>query len=96
MLSHVGQGAGQAIEDTVALATLLCSVGSAANTAALRIAAPDTDRCAATTGRVNGQVLDSVHSSDRDHQLEQVFAGMRSTFDYDVEAEVVRSTRKDD
>jgi salicylate hydroxylase len=90
MLPHVGQGANQAIEDAVALATLLGDVDSAdAPQALLRYESLRRPRTAQmqATGRINGQVLDSADISERNHQLDQIFVSMQTVSDYDVEAE---------
>jgi salicylate hydroxylase len=90
MLPHAGQGANQAIEDGVALATLLDGLGSAEAPQALRryeeLRLPRTTQIQ-SMARVNGQLYKSADIADRGTEVTDVLNDLRGYYDYDVEAE---------
>jgi salicylate hydroxylase len=90
MLPHLGQGANQAIEDGVALATLLSGRSSRDVAAVLRaydgLRRPRT-AMVQTESRKNGMRYDSQYSSleKRDEEIRNIAALRLSLYDYDVE-----------
>jgi 2-polyprenyl-6-methoxyphenol hydroxylase-like FAD-dependent oxidoreductase len=92
MLPHVGQGANQAIEDAVALATLLSRADAASAPAALqayeRVRRPHAANVQGSS-RANGARYDSAQRdvSNRDRELSNQARDRAWMWDYDAEAE---------
>jgi len=99
MLPHLGQGANQAIEDGVALATLLSGRSSRDVTAVLRaydeLRRPRT-AMVQTESRKNGMRYDSQYSSleKRDEEIRNIAALRLSLYDYDVEEAARQAARE--
>jgi 2-polyprenyl-6-methoxyphenol hydroxylase-like FAD-dependent oxidoreductase len=97
MLPHVGQGANQAIEDAVALATLLARADSASAPDALaryeRVRRPHAARVQGSS-RANGARYDFARRdvSTRDRELSNQARDRAWMWDYDAHAEALRES----
>lgn len=99
MLPHMGQGANQAIEDGVALATLLDGVDNGeAPQALLRYEALRRERTSQIQrdSRVNGIVLDSGRADNYDEIIRELVDRLMAVFPYDVEAHALAARKGSD
>jgi 2-polyprenyl-6-methoxyphenol hydroxylase-like FAD-dependent oxidoreductase len=97
MLPHVGQGANQAIEDAVALATILPGADAASAPAALQLYEEVRRPHAAMvqgSSRANGARydFDRADVSGRDRELSNQARDRAWMWDYDAEAEAARAS----